>query len=122
MGECSSHTMCHVSPFTCHFFSSLKKLDKVVELVGGGSVINKAYPINFYFTTYIQSNKIFYVNIIVYNAGSMCRMNDPLTDPISLQVRIEMEHSFSFIQFQWIMQTPTTTPTPTLSTKLTMRY
>ena len=46
-GECSSHTMCHVSPFTCHFFSSLKKLDKVVELVGGASVINKAYPINF---------------------------------------------------------------------------
>ena len=55
--------MCHVSPVTSHlslvtchlwhvkkkrrkvFFLSLKKLDKVVELVGGGSVINGAYPI-----------------------------------------------------------------------------
>ena len=27
------------------FFLSLKKLDKVVELVGGGSFINVAYPV-----------------------------------------------------------------------------
>ena len=27
----------------------LKKLDKVVELVGGGSVINRAYPIEVFF-------------------------------------------------------------------------
>ena len=45
--------MCHMAGFTCHmsgvmcqffvlvYFSS----DKVVELVGGGSVINGAYPV-----------------------------------------------------------------------------
>ena len=33
--ECSSPTMCHMSHVMCH---------KVVELVGGGSVINGAYP------------------------------------------------------------------------------
>ena len=62
---------CHVSPVTCHvshvtchlshvkkifyiFFTKkiiqkkiLKKMDKVVELVGGGSVINRAYPVQF---------------------------------------------------------------------------
>ena len=60
--------MCHVSPVTCHmsrvtgcikkilfkknndnhitnFFYPKKKLDKVVKLVGGGSVINGAYPV-----------------------------------------------------------------------------
>ena len=63
MRECSSHTMCHTSRVTCHmsrvtchlspvtcnfFFSNLKKkLDKVVELVGGVSVINGAYPVKF---------------------------------------------------------------------------
>ena len=49
--------MCHVSCVTCHlshvklffsnFFYPLKKLDKVVELVGGGSVISRAYPSSF---------------------------------------------------------------------------
>ena len=55
--------MCHVSRFTCHmscvmchlshvtffpfFFWSLKIFYKVVELVGGGSVINGAYPVQF---------------------------------------------------------------------------
>ena len=56
---------CHMSPFTCQnlvsiFFqkkkknlikkikkSFFKKLDKEVELVGGGSVINGAYPVQF---------------------------------------------------------------------------
>ena len=42
--------MCHVSRVTCHlsrviFFSlSLKKLEKVVELFGGGFIINGATP------------------------------------------------------------------------------
>ena len=55
-----SRVMCHLSPVTCHLshvkkniFIYLKKkkiipsqkLDKVVELVGGGSVINGAYPV-----------------------------------------------------------------------------
>ena len=56
-----SHVTCHVSHVTCHvstvilffyiFLDKKKKnnlhknLDKVVELVGGGSVINGAYPV-----------------------------------------------------------------------------
>ena len=56
-----SCVMCHVSRVTCHMSKKklyfnflifflllfLKKLDKVVELVGGGSVINGAYPVQF---------------------------------------------------------------------------
>ena len=51
-----SRVMCHMSYVTCHMsrvmcHRSLKKLnkksDKVVELVGGGSVINGAYPVQF---------------------------------------------------------------------------
>ena len=61
-----SCVMCHVSHVTCHmskyyfltffylkkiygFSLYLKKLDKVVELVGGESVINGAYPVKFYY-------------------------------------------------------------------------
>ena len=55
-----SHVTCHLSPVRCplsqcHFFSSLffiyfflnplKKFDKVVELIGGGSVISGVYPV-----------------------------------------------------------------------------
>ena len=53
-----SPVMCHVSPVTCHLSHviflfifldkkkyPLEKMDKVVELVGGGSVINGAYPV-----------------------------------------------------------------------------
>ena len=37
-----SHVMCHMSHVTCKiFFYS----DKVVRLIGGGSVINEAYPV-----------------------------------------------------------------------------
>ena len=50
-----SPILCHVSPVTSLFFmlkkihlyiysGEEKKLDLVVELVGGGSVINGAYP------------------------------------------------------------------------------
>ena len=35
---------CHVSCGTC-IFEFVYLLDKVVELVGGGSVINGAYPV-----------------------------------------------------------------------------
>ena len=38
---------CHVSGLTCHLIKKYKKVDKVVELVGGGSVINRAYPVYF---------------------------------------------------------------------------
>ena len=55
--------MCHLSCVMCHLscvqifffdilfflnFLSLKKFNKVVELVGGGSVINGAYPVQFF--------------------------------------------------------------------------
>ena len=42
---------CQVSGVTCHMSTKkikkikIKKIDKVVELVGGGSVINGAYPV-----------------------------------------------------------------------------
>ena len=74
--ECLSHTMCYVSCVTSHLslvpgqticlvktFSKRrrkkkekkiilqKKLDKVVEQVGGGSVINGAYPVQFRLVT-----------------------------------------------------------------------
>ena len=39
--ECSPPTMCHMSRVTCRIFL----LDKVVELVGGGSVIDADYPV-----------------------------------------------------------------------------
>ena len=52
-----SHVTCHMSPVTClknnlhlNFFLLLfihKKIDKVVELFGGGSVIDGAHPIYF---------------------------------------------------------------------------
>ena len=43
--------MCPVSPVMCHLSHEeimkkiLKKMDKVVELVCGGSLINGAYPV-----------------------------------------------------------------------------
>ena len=58
--HCALCVICHVSRVTCHvshvtcqlshvffffFFLFFKKMDKGVELVGGGSVINGAYPI-----------------------------------------------------------------------------
>ena len=62
-----SRVTCHLSPVTCNmshvkknsfyiliifflyfiYFFNVKKLDKVVELVGEGSVINGAYPVQF---------------------------------------------------------------------------
>ena len=35
----------HVSHVTCNFFSFFSEIYKVVKLVGGGSVINGAYPV-----------------------------------------------------------------------------
>ena len=40
-----SGVKCHVSGVKCHFFF-LFSSDKVLELVGGGSVINGAYPVS----------------------------------------------------------------------------
>ena len=45
-----SHVTYHVSRVTCHVSHVIflsKKKDNVVELVGGGSVINGAYPVLF---------------------------------------------------------------------------
>ena len=58
MRECSNPTCvtchvsgvrCQVSDFSCcdSHFLDLFVSDKVVELVGGGSVINGAYPVKF---------------------------------------------------------------------------
>ena len=59
-----SGVICHVSPVTCHLSrvtchlsknilyikkNPQKKLDKVVELVGGGSVINGTFPVELFF-------------------------------------------------------------------------
>ena len=53
-GTCHvSHVTCHMSRVTCHFFLLLLLLsfsfflDKVLELIGGGSVINGATPSSF---------------------------------------------------------------------------
>ena len=66
-----SHVTCHVSCVTCHmshvtFFFSSSFSDKVVKLIGGGSVINGAYPVLFtldihknhsgFFVKYCRSN------------------------------------------------------------------
>ena len=43
-----SHVTCHVSCVTCHMshvMCNFSFLDKTVEPVGGGSVINGAYPV-----------------------------------------------------------------------------
>ena len=65
--ECSLLTMCHVSHVTFHvspgkyhvshvkctiFFFFFLFLDKVVKLIGGGSVINRTYPVLFLDNTY----------------------------------------------------------------------
>ena len=42
---------CHMSGVACHVFFS----HKVVKLVGGGSVINGAYPVYFYYAMTFQS-------------------------------------------------------------------
>ena len=39
-----SHVMCHMSNVACNSFSFFLFLDKMAELVGGGSVIKGAYP------------------------------------------------------------------------------
>ena len=39
-----SHVMCHMSPCNMSFFSS-SFFDKLVKIIGGGSVINGAYPV-----------------------------------------------------------------------------
>ena len=40
-----SHVRCHVSGVTCHMYFFFYKL---VGLVGGGSVINGSYPVQFF--------------------------------------------------------------------------
>ena len=42
-----SRVTCHMSHVTCPFFFSFFFFDKVVKYIGGGSVINGAYPVYF---------------------------------------------------------------------------
>ena len=53
-----SHVTCHVSCVTCNLANIKKqeKIDKVVELVGEGSVINGAYPSSFEFIKTVSFN------------------------------------------------------------------
>ena len=57
-----SHVICHVSCVTCHmshvtchffffFFFFLFFSEKLVKFIGGGSVINGAYPVQFQYTS-----------------------------------------------------------------------
>ena len=66
------HTMRHVSHVACFFccccfFCILKKLDKVVELVGGGYVINGAYPVQF-----LYKFPYFFTSVLVFS--KLCRL------------------------------------------------
>ena len=52
-----SRVTCHMSRVTCHLFIFLLFffLDKVVKLIGGGSVMNGAYPVQFNTAKYIKT-------------------------------------------------------------------
>ena len=68
-----SHVTCHMSCVTSHlkyifqfiyFFSS--SFDKVVKIVGGGSVINAAYPFNLFLLPYFHNISVeqqFYLKV-----------------------------------------------------------
>ena len=51
-----SRVTCHVSRVTCHLshYNFFFFLDKVVKLIGGGCVINGAYPVQFVFLPYVH--------------------------------------------------------------------
>ena len=51
-----SGVSCQVSGFRCHAFFCLSFLDKVVKLVGAGSVINGAYHEYFWIMSYLVPN------------------------------------------------------------------
>ena len=70
--ECSPPTMCHMSHVMCqvsgvrcqvsHFFIFFF-FNKVVELVGGFSVIKGAYPVYFFIFFYLQTSFFIFANI-----------------------------------------------------------
>ena len=65
-----SYVTCHVSHITCHMshvtiFFFLFFSDKVVKLIGGGSVINGAYPVLF--------RSILQLNRLHQKVASICR-------------------------------------------------
>ena len=62
MRECSPPQTCHVSFVTCHLFFFFS--DKVVELIGGGSVINGATP-----SSLVKTPPGFGTNIILNKDG-----------------------------------------------------
>ena len=61
-----SHVTCHVSHVTCH----VSKLDKVVRLISGGSVINRAYPVLFNLNPSYISNVYPETNAMLINLKS----------------------------------------------------
>ena len=58
--KCSPHPMCHWSSVTCHLppVTFQIQFNKVMELVCGGSVINRAYPSTFFFLLFIIKNAL----------------------------------------------------------------
>ena len=60
--------MCHVSHVMCNF----NKNDKVVKLVGGGSVINGANPSNF------NLIKMHSVHTVMYSVGCTVHFRIPI--------------------------------------------
>ena len=105
-----SRVICHVSPVTCHLspvtcqknifiykkkISPSQKLDKVVELVGGGSVINGAYPVQFltrlncsqdqtpYVTLQSWPTVMFHISIfIIFSLPQPGRVHCAVVDPV----------------------------------------
>ena len=53
-----SRATCHMSRVTCQMFFFVFLLFKVVKLIGGGSVINGAYPFYFFYNGNINFFKV----------------------------------------------------------------
>ena len=75
-----SRVMRHMSRVTCHFFFFFFFfLDKVVKLIGGGSVINGAYPVKFTYagpmSTLVEPNQMtraILIHQLQHGEGSFC--------------------------------------------------
>ena len=64
-----SHVTCHVSCVTC-YMSYFFFFDKVFKLIGGGSVINRAYPVYFFqYILYYQRLSVGCPLLLKHNSG-----------------------------------------------------
>ena len=66
----------------CNFFYYLIFSDKMVDLVGGGFVINGAYPDNLFcfvfFVIYFNLFNLFNLYLITITGTKLCRMSAPV--------------------------------------------